>query len=55
MIPFRAFKEVFMLKDYLIVERSALPDYFLRVVEARKLLESGACGHFAKHLLQIPR
>ena len=32
-----------MLKDYLIVERSALPDYFLRVVEARKLLESGAC------------
>ena len=33
-----------MLKDYLIVERSALPDYFLRVVEARKLLESGACA-----------
>ena len=32
-----------MLKDYLIVERSALPDYFLHVVEARKLLESGAC------------
>ena len=31
-----------MLKDYLIVEKSALPDYFLKVVEARRLLESGA-------------
>lgn len=30
-----------MLKSYLIVERSALPDYFIKVVEARKLLESG--------------
>ena len=28
-----------MLKDYLIVEKSALPDYFLKVVEARRLLE----------------
>ncbi len=32
-----------MLNDYLIVEKSALPDYFIRVVEARRLLESGAC------------
>lgn len=31
-----------MLSSYLIVERSALPDYFLKVVEARRLLESGA-------------
>ena len=31
-----------MLNDYLIVEKSALPDYFIRVVEARRLLESGA-------------
>ncbi len=31
-----------MLKDYLIVEKSALPDYFLKVIEARRLLESGA-------------
>ena len=31
-----------MLNDYLIVEKSALPDYFIKVVEARKLLESGA-------------
>jgi len=30
-----------MLKSYLIVERSALPDYFEKVIEARKLLESG--------------
>lgn len=33
-----------MLGDYLIVEKSALPDYFLKVVEARRLLESGACA-----------
>ena len=32
-----------MLRDYLIVEKSALPDYFLKVVEARRLLESGVC------------
>ena len=31
-----------MLKGYLIVEKSALPDYFIKVVEARSLLESGA-------------
>ena len=31
-----------MMNDYLIVEKSALPDYFLKVVEARRLLESGA-------------
>ena len=30
-----------MLGEYLIVEKSALPDYFLKVVEARRLLESG--------------
>lgn len=33
-----------MLSEYLIVERSALPDYFLKVVEARRLLETGACA-----------
>lgn len=32
-----------MLKSYLIIERTALPDYFLKVVEARKLLENGVC------------
>ena len=30
-----------MLNDYLIVENSALPDYFIKVVEARRLLQSG--------------
>ena len=30
-----------MLSDYLIVEKSALPDYFIKVVEARRLLQSG--------------
>ena len=31
-----------MLNEYLIVEKSALPDYFIKVVQARRLLESGA-------------
>ena len=30
-----------MLSNYLIVERSALPDYFVKVIEARRLLEDG--------------
>ena len=30
-----------MLNDYLIVEKSALPDYFIKVVEAHRLLQSG--------------
>ena len=30
-----------MLNSYLIVERSALPDYLIKVVEARRLLETG--------------
>jgi len=30
-----------MLNSYLIVERSALPDYFIKVVEARRLLDTG--------------
>ncbi len=33
-----------MLNSYLIVERSALPDYFLKVLEARRLLETGECS-----------
>ena len=33
-----------MLNEYLIVEKSALPDYFIKVIEARRLLESGACA-----------
>ena len=30
-----------VLNRYLIVDQSVLPDYFLKVIEARKLLESG--------------
>lgn len=46
-----------MLSDYLIVEKSALPDYFLKVVEARRLLESGACAQVidAVHAVGISR
>lgn len=46
-----------MLSEYLIVEKSALPDYFLKVVEARRLLESGACAQVidAVHAAGISR
>ena len=46
-----------MLNEYLIVEKSALPDYFLKVVEARRLLESGACAQVidAVHAAGISR
>ena len=33
-----------MLNRYLIVDQSVLPDYFLKVIEARKLLENGTCA-----------
>ena len=46
-----------MLNEYLIVEKSALPDYFLKVIEARHLLESGACAQVidAVHAVGISR
>ena len=46
-----------MLNEYLIVEKSALPDYFIKVVEARRLLESGACTQVidAVHAVGISR
>ena len=46
-----------MLNEYLIVEKSALPDYFLKVVQARRLLESGACAQVidAVHAVGISR
>jgi len=46
-----------MLNEYLIVEKSALPDYFIKVVEARRLLESGACAQVidAVHAAGISR
>ena len=46
-----------MLNEYLIVEKSALPDYFIKVVEARRLLDSGACAQVidAVHAVGISR
>ena len=46
-----------MLNEYLIVEKSALPEYFLKVIEARHLLESGACAQVidAVHAVGISR
>ena len=46
-----------MLNEYLIVEKSALPDYFLKVIEARHLLESGVCAQVidAVHAVGISR
>ena len=45
------------MDEYLMVERSALPDYFLKVVEARRLLESGECAQVidAVHAVGISR
>ncbi|HIU33062.1 MAG TPA: ACT domain-containing protein [Candidatus Pullichristensenella excrementigallinarum] len=42
-----------LLKDYLIVEKSALPDYFLKVIEARRLLESGMCQQVSNACEQV--
>lgn len=42
-----------MLKSYLIVERSALPDYFIKVVEARHLLESGVCAQVSDAVREV--
>lgn len=42
-----------MLGEYLIVEKSALPDYFLKVVEARRLLESGASQQVSSACEQV--
>lgn len=36
-----------MLNGYLIVEKTALPDYFLKVVKVKELLESGACSQIS--------
>lgn len=46
-----------MLNSYLLVERSALPDYFIKVVEARRLLDSGVYSQVsdAVHAVGISR
>ncbi|MBQ8109344.1 MAG: ACT domain-containing protein [Clostridia bacterium] len=45
------------MSDYLIVEKTALPDYFIKVVEARRLLESGKYAQVidAVHAVGISR
>lgn len=42
-----------MLKSYLIIERTALPDYFLKVVEARRLLENGVCDQVSEAVRRV--
>ena len=42
-----------MLKSYLIIDRSALPDYFIKVVEARRLIESGACAQVSDAVRRV--
>ena len=46
-----------MLEEYLMVEKSALPDYFLKVLKARRLLETGECAQVidAVHAAGISR
>ena len=41
-----------MLKGYLIVEKNALPDFFLKVVAARRLIESGQCAQVSEAVKQ---
>lgn len=41
-----------MLNGYLIVEKTALPDFFLKVVEARRLLETGECSQVSDAVKQ---
>lgn len=41
-----------MLKGYLIVEKNALPDFFLKVIAARKLIESGECSQVSEAVKQ---
>lgn len=42
-----------MLKSYLIIEKDALPDYYLKVVEARRLLESGECAQVSDAVRRV--
>ncbi len=41
-----------MLKGYLIVEKNALPDFFLKVIAARRLIESGQCAQVSEAVKQ---
>lgn len=41
-----------MLKGYLIVEKSALPDFFIKVITARRLLDTGECSQVSDAVKQ---
>lgn len=41
-----------VLKDYMIVEKSVLPDFFHKVLLARELLESGRCAQVSDAVRQ---
>ena len=42
-----------MLKDYLIVHRSILPDYYDKVLEVRRLMESGKVKEVSQAVKQV--
>ncbi len=42
-----------MIKDYLIVSKKILPDYFDKVLEARMLLESSQCKSISDAVKQV--
>lgn len=42
-----------MVKDYLIVHKDVLPDYFLKVLEARSLLESAQCSSVSEAVKSV--
>ena len=42
-----------MLKNYLIVHRSILPDYFDKVLEVRRLMESGKVKEVSQAVKQV--
>ena len=42
-----------MIKDYLIVSKKILPDYFEKVLEARILLESSRCTSVSQAVKQV--
>jgi len=42
-----------MLKGYLIVEKSALPEFFIKVITVRRLQESGECSQVSDAVKQV--
>ena len=42
-----------MLKDYLIVHKNILPEYYEKVLEARRLLESGKARDVSQAVKEV--